>query len=178
MLIASLELKQTDFEFDQRFEVVGREELALNDREVDLDLVEPAGMNGGMDEDQVRPFGAQAETRSLPAMGGAIVDDPEYAASGAVGLLRHDLGNKAVERSDTGLGLASAKQLGAMDIPGGQIGPGTCTRVFMLDIDRPSGSGGQSGVLAPSCLDASLFVGGIDEVTFSEGFASPAPSVE
>ena len=47
MLIASLELKKTDFKFDQRFEVVGREELALNDREVDLDLVEPASMNGG-----------------------------------------------------------------------------------------------------------------------------------
>src|ERR1700694_748680 len=68
--------------------------------------------------------------------------------------------------------------LARLDIPGGQIGPGTCTRVFMLDIDRPSGSGGQSGVLAPSCLDASLFVGGNDEVTFSEGFASPAPMIE
>ena len=46
MLIASLELKKTDFEFEQRFEVVGHEELALNDREVDLDLVEPASVNG------------------------------------------------------------------------------------------------------------------------------------
>jgi hypothetical protein len=38
--------------------------------------------------------------RSLRAMGGTIVDDPEHPASGAVGLLLHDLGNKAVERSE------------------------------------------------------------------------------
>ena len=135
-------------------------------------------MNRGMDEDQVGPFGAQAATGSLAAMGGTIVDDAEDAASGVVGLLRHDLRNKAVERGDTGLALASPEQLGAMNIPGGQIGPGTGARVFMLDMDRPTGRGGQSGVLAPPRLDAGLFVSGDDEVTFSEGFASPAPMIE
>jgi hypothetical protein len=45
LFIATLELKKTSLEFGQRLEVVGQEEFALNDREVDLDLVEPAGMN-------------------------------------------------------------------------------------------------------------------------------------
>ena len=48
----------------------------------------------------------------------------------------------------------------------------------MLDIDRPTGSGRQSGVLAPPRLDAGLFVSGDDEVTLSEGFSSPMPVIE
>ena len=41
-------------------EVVGVQELALDDREVDLDLVEPAGVDRRVDEDQVRPAALEA----------------------------------------------------------------------------------------------------------------------
>jgi hypothetical protein len=41
-----LEAQQAIFEFSPGLEIVGSKELALNDREVDLDLVEPAGMHG------------------------------------------------------------------------------------------------------------------------------------
>ena len=41
-----LESKQALLELSQRIEVVERENFSLNDRQVDLNLVEPAGMDG------------------------------------------------------------------------------------------------------------------------------------
>ena len=35
-------------------EIIGGEDFSLDDREVDFDLVEPAGMNGTVDQDQAR----------------------------------------------------------------------------------------------------------------------------
>src|SRR5215208_4374222 len=47
-------------------EVVRSEDLALNHREVDLDLLEPGGMSGKVDEPQVGPRSLKAFHRSLP----------------------------------------------------------------------------------------------------------------
>ena len=41
----ALEGKQTLLEFFQRREIVGREELSLNDGEIDFDLIEPTGVD-------------------------------------------------------------------------------------------------------------------------------------
>ena len=57
-LIAALEGHQTAFEGSQIGKVARREELALNDGEVDLNLVEPAGMDRRVDQDDIWPFGA------------------------------------------------------------------------------------------------------------------------
>jgi len=46
-LVALLETEQAFFQVGQRGEIVGDKDLPLNDREVDLDLIEPAGVNGG-----------------------------------------------------------------------------------------------------------------------------------
>ena len=46
-----LKSKQALFEFLQRREVVGSEDLSLNDREIDFDLVEPASVDRRMNED-------------------------------------------------------------------------------------------------------------------------------
>src|SRR5215212_10609034 len=67
--------------FGQGFEVgevVGSEHLALHHREVDLDLVEPGGMSGKVDEAQVGPLSLKALHRSLTPMRGAVVHDPEH----------------------------------------------------------------------------------------------------
>ena len=50
-LVMRLKGKQALLEFLQRIEVVGREDLSLNDREIDLDLVEPASVDRCMNED-------------------------------------------------------------------------------------------------------------------------------
>ena len=53
-----LESKQAPFKLKQGGEIIRRENLSLNNRKVDLNLVEPTGMDQGMDEEGVRPFGA------------------------------------------------------------------------------------------------------------------------
>ena len=50
-LVMGLKSKQALFEFLQRREVVGSEDLSLNDREIDFDLVEPASVDRCMNED-------------------------------------------------------------------------------------------------------------------------------
>ena len=53
LLIAGLAGEETLFQFGQRGEVIGREHLSRNDGEVDFDLVEPTGVNRGVDENSV-----------------------------------------------------------------------------------------------------------------------------
>ncbi len=49
-LVMGLKSEQALFEFLQRGEVVWREDLSLNDREIDFDLVEPASVDRCMNE--------------------------------------------------------------------------------------------------------------------------------
>ena len=144
-LIVELETKEALLEFGQRREIVGREDLSLNDREIDLDLVEPTGVNRSVDEDRVGPFGAEAFDRLLAPMSGTIVHDPEDAASGLVGLLGHDFGDEAFHRSNPVLDFAAAEDLGTMDVPSSQISPGAFTKVLVLDSGRAVGTGGKVG---------------------------------
>ena len=91
--VVVLETQQAIFDCSQRLEVIGREHLALNDREVHLDLVEPAGVRRCMHRDDRGPTALQAPDASLTAVRGAVVHDPEYPRGGSVGLLPHDLGD-------------------------------------------------------------------------------------
>ena len=74
-LVVGLKCEQALFDRGQRREVVGREDLALDDGEVDFDLVEPAGMDGTMDRNQARIFRLESCHAARPAMGRAIVHD-------------------------------------------------------------------------------------------------------
>src|SRR5216683_120568 len=127
-------------ESGEGWEVVRRQELALDNGEVHLDLVGPPG--------------AEAGGGALAAMRGAIVDDPEYAAGGSVRLFAHDLSDQALEGDDAGLALAAAEQLGAMHVPGGDVCPSAGACVFVLDVNRSSWSRRQRGMFAPARLDA------------------------
>jgi len=48
MFVVGLESQPPLLELARRTEVVGGENFSLNDRQVDLDLVEPTGMDRGM----------------------------------------------------------------------------------------------------------------------------------
>ncbi len=54
-LVLVLEGHDPTLELGQVVEVVGGERLAREDREVDLDLVEPARVDRQVDEEQLRP---------------------------------------------------------------------------------------------------------------------------
>ena len=83
----------------------------------------------------------------------------EHTVSRAVRLFAHDLGDEAIERNNPGRALAAAEQLGAVDIPGRDIGAGTGAGIFMLHIDRPLRGRWKRGMFASPGLDAGLFVG-------------------
>ena len=77
--------------------VVGGDGGVLDHREVDLDLVQPGGVDRGVNEDQVRPAVLEAVDRRLPAVRGAVIDDPEHARGGGVGLPGHHLPDQSVD---------------------------------------------------------------------------------
>src|SRR5688500_2294713 len=131
-----------------------------------------------MHQDEVWPLGLETTDRPQTAMGRAVVDDPEHPAGRAVGLLAHDLIDQTVERRDPGLDFAAAEQLGAMDVPGGEIGPGAGPLIFVLDPDRLARPRRQRGMLAPACLDAGLLVGAQHIIAPSQGKTLPAPLIE
>jgi hypothetical protein len=58
LLVSLLEARQVAFEGAKLREVVWCQNLTLDDREADLDLVEPTGVNRRVDENEVWPFGA------------------------------------------------------------------------------------------------------------------------
>ena len=173
-----LESEQALFEFGQRGEIVGRQDFSLNDREIDLDLVEPTGVDGSVDEDRVGPFGAETFDRFLAPMSGTVVHDPEDAASGFVGLLGHDFSDEAFHRSNPVLDFAAAEDLGTMDVPSSQISPGAFTKVLVLDSGRAVRSGRQSRLFPASGLNAGLFVRRDDKVMSAQWSALPNAVVE
>ena len=78
-LIAVLESHQTPPERTEVREVARCAQLTLDDGEVDLDLVQPAGVDRRVHEDQVRPGALEAVDRALAAVGGAVVDNHKHA---------------------------------------------------------------------------------------------------
>ena len=143
LLIVLLEPHQLFSKCGEVRKVVGREQLALDDGEIDLDLAEPTGVDRSVDEDDIGPFGVQSSGGALAAMSGAIVDDPEHAAGRPIRLLAHDLCDQAFEGDDAGFSLAAAKQLGPVDVPRSDVGPRTCPSIFVLDVNGPPWTGWQ-----------------------------------
>ena len=66
LVVAVLEVVERSRDRGGVEEVVGVEQLALDDRVVDLGLVEPAAVDGGVDEDQVAPAALEAVDGLLP----------------------------------------------------------------------------------------------------------------
>ena len=142
-LIAVLESGQAPPERAEVWKIAWREQLALDDGEVNLDLVQPTGMDWRMNQNGIGPFDSEAVGRPRPAMGGAIVRDKEHAVRGTIRFFSHDLRDKTLERGNASLTLAAPEQPGTMHVPGGEISQCAGPRVFMLDAERTPGGGSQ-----------------------------------
>ena len=131
-----------------------------------------------MDEDGVGPFGAEAVDGLLAAMSGAVVHDPEDAASGLVGRLVHDFTDETLYWSHPVLDVAAPEELGAMNVPSRQVGPGTLAKVLMLSPDGAVWTGRQRRLFSASRLNARLLVGRDHEVIGAQWRALPNALVE
>src|SRR2546425_12295251 len=86
--VVILEAEQAVLDLGQRGKVVRRQDLALDDREIDLDLVEPAGVDRRVDEDEAGARGGAPPPPAAPPGGGARVPRPKNPAprpGGALG---------------------------------------------------------------------------------------------
>ena len=120
-LVVILEAEQRVVEFVERGEVARRKELALDDREVDLDLVEPTGMDGQMYCDGVVIGVFEPLGEGGGVVGGAIVDDPEDAISGRIWFLGHHPVHQFAEGEDPGSLIYTPKDVTGLDIQRSQI---------------------------------------------------------
>lgn len=159
-------------------EIVWGEDFALQDGEVDFDLIEPAGVDWPMDKGQAWELLFESCDGGLPAMRAPIVDDPKDTAGVVVGRASHDLLNKTIEGRNTSGCLAAAKDTGMMNIKSRDVSPGSATIVFMFNAQRAFRRGGQRGMLAPPSLNAGLLVSGDDKFIAFEGFVSPAAIIQ
>jgi hypothetical protein len=150
----------------------------LKDGEEDLDLVEPTGVHGSMDEAGIGPLVLQAFGCGLTTVGRTVIHDPKDTTSRFVRLLAHDFADEAIDGSDSALDFAATEDFCAMNIPSSQVGPGAFAKVLMLYVHGTMG-GGRHGWLFPAPgLDAGLLIGGNDVVVSAQWNAVPDAFVQ
>jgi hypothetical protein len=176
-LVIGLETQQALLDLLQAREIVGCERLALDDGEVDLDLIEPTRVHRAMDGHQVGEGSGEPLDAGLPTMRRAVVEDPEHAARVAIRKLAHDLGDEPTEGLDAGGFLAAPEDLGAVHVEGGQVGPSPGAGVLVLNPRGLMGAWGQGGMGSHACLDAGLLVGAQHELVGSQSLALPLAGV-
>ena len=160
-------------------EIVWCEEFALDHGEVDLDLVEPGRMDGGVDHDRVREGVGEPGCCGPAAVGGAVVDDPEHPPGAGVGLAAHHLGDQGGERLDTGSRGAVTDHPCLVDVVGREVGQGAVPAVLGFDQHRlPSRTGWAAGMDPLTGLHAGFLVGGDDVVIVSERFPFEGAGVQ
>ncbi len=145
---------------------------------VDLDLVEPAGVDRGVDEDHVPPALLQSLDRCLAAVIGAVVDDPEHAAGGAVGLFGHHLPHQPVECSDPARAFGASHHSAAAHVPGVEVGDGAEPLVLVLDQLTTARSGRGAGMDPPAGLDRRFRVRADHTIAGLQQLALPAARIQ
>lgn len=158
--------------------VVRCKNLTLDDGEVNLDLVQPAGMDWPVNQDKIgmaspEPLGSRRSSVSR-----TIIHDPEDPSSVAVGSPLHGLVHKPIERSDPVFRFAATEKFCPMNVPGRQVGPSAESAIFMLDSHSGTRPRGQGGVFPASRLDARLLVGAEDELIWAQPAALPMAVIE
>lgn len=173
LLVMALKGEKALFKLREGRQIVGREDLSLNDLEIDFDLVEPTGVDRGVDEDGVGPLVTQAFNGFLATVGRAVVHDPEDSTSGFVGFLAHDFSDQPIHGSDATLDFAATEDFRLMDIPRCQVGPSSFAEVLMLDAHGVLGCWRQGRLFTSARLNAGFFVRGNDVVIDSQWSTLP-----
>ena len=158
--------------------IIGCQDLPLDNREVDFDLVEPTGMDGGMHEPQAGVEMAKALNGSGATMRRAVIHDPEDATGVVIRWSCHHLLDKPVKGGDAILRFTAAKNSGAMDVQCGDIGPSTAAKVLVLDVHGSARPAALCGMLATAGLNAGLFIGGDHEFIILQRPVLPLAGIE
>ena len=114
----------------------------MKDGEIDLNLIDPAGMNGRVYKKGIGPAGTDAFDCLLTAMSRAVIHDPKDALGGSVGFAAHDRSDEAVGGSNSAFLFAVSEKFGTMHVPGRQIGPCAFPEILVFDAHGSTGSAG------------------------------------
>ena len=163
-MVVGLKIHEALLEMGERGEIVGSEDLSLEDGEIDFNLIDPAGMNGGVYKKGIGPAGADAFDCLLTAMSRAVIHDPKDALGGSVGFAAHDLSDEAVGGSHAAFLFAVSEEFGTMHVPSRQIGPCALSEILVFDAHGSAGSAGQGGLLTASRLYAGFLISRDDEL--------------
>jgi hypothetical protein len=178
LFIAFLETQESVLQRSQRPEIVGRENLALHDREINLDLIEPAGVHRSVNGNNRGPAVLEALDAPLAAMRRAIVENPKDALGRPIGLLTQHFRDQTVERFDAVLPSTAAEHFGPTDIPSCEVDPGPLSLVFALHPGGFPGAGRKRAVQSVTGLNAGLFIGGEHVIPGSQGLSLPEALLE
>ena len=135
-------------------------------------------MNRGMKQDQVRVGLGQTSDCGLSSMRRAIVDHPEDALRGTVGLATHDLRYQPSKRLDPSTWFASPHHNAPLDVPCREVLKSAATVILKLDTPPSPWRRAQRRVTANSRLDAGLLVSADDAIRARQRLAMPSPCVE
>ena len=135
-------------------------------------------MDRSVDKQDMGPFVAQTVGGFLASVSGTVVHDPKDPTSGLVGLLAQDFADEAIDGFYSVFHFAATEDLGAMDIPSCQIGPGPFAEVLVLDARRAVGCRRRGGLFTAASLPAALFVCRKDVVISAKWSALPNAFVQ
>src|SRR5512136_2587802 len=117
LLIVFLKVENPFGQVSEGKEVIGREHFSLEDGKIDFDLVQPTGMDGETDNNDLWPLTLESIDGGQSSMRGTIVENPEHPSGGAVRFTCRDVLNQAGEGHDPGFALALTEQFCSLYIP-------------------------------------------------------------
>ena len=177
LLIALLEPQQLCSKCGEVGKVVGREHLALDDREVDLDLVEPTGVDRSVDEDEVGPSACSRAAARWPRCEEPLSTIQNTRRAERYGCWRMTW---ATRRSKGAMPVFRSQRpkTGTVDIPRREVGPARRREHI-----RARRGGGRprsrlQRVVAQARLDAGLLVGASTNSRGTQRPALPPPLIQ
>ena len=135
-------------------------------------------MNRGVNDNQVWVPALEPGNAALTTVGGAVVEYPKNSFGGAIGNLGHHLFDESIKAGNPIASLAATEQFGSMHIDGGQVGPRPAAGVLVLYFHHQIRLRGIGQMLAPSGLNAGLFIGTQNKILFAKGLCIPEAMIQ
>ena len=172
-MVSVLEIYKPCFDLLNRLKIIWSENLSLNDREVNLNLIQPTGMYRKVNGNDIRPSFCQSFNAGLPSMRGAIINDEKHTFRRMIRFLCHKVCYQVVEGYFTRPVLTTAKDFCMTNIPRCQIDQSTTPFVLVLYAHGLTRSRTISFMFTDSRLYTRLLIGGNDKFIGLQSFSLP-----
>ncbi len=150
----------------------------MQDGKVDLDLIQPAGVDWTVNGYQFGILFAQPSDTAGTTMRRTVVQYPKDPSGLVIGRLGHDLCHEPVKGRDPTLSFTPTKQLGSVDIECRQIGPCPTALILVFYLHGRSGLRRECGTDASPGLDTGLLISRQNEFVLLETPSFPDPFIE